>query len=168
MHLTNDKIADRVVGIVNKVGIRFFVETGVGDGTSLFWAAKRGLYSFSCDVDPAMIARAWTARAAYAEPMIISIETSESVPFLERLCPSLYGKTLFWLDAHFPDNGGTSWPLEQELAAIRAGKRRYQHDLILCDDMQFSCAKPDEYAALFSDTHTASVEDDILWLIPKA
>ena len=71
------------------------------------------------------------------------IEESESLEYLQNLLPKLHDKTLFWLDAHFPQHYGTDVadeqfriPLISEIELIKNMKPDYHLDVILCDDMR--------------------------------
>ncbi|MGH9475975.1 MAG: hypothetical protein ACRD1C_06550 [Terriglobales bacterium] len=117
-----------------------FVETGCNLGVSLALARLSGYAKLiSCDVDPRCVP---ACRKNFPKAGIL---LADSLTMLGPCLPALgkvMGRTLFWLDAHFPSFYGLPeppaqrYPLPQELRLIRQGKTGWQHDVIGMDDLR--------------------------------
>lgn len=121
-----------------KYTLKNFVETGCYQGKGIAQAFVSGYENvYSCDIGLNFVEM---CRKQYP---IAQIEHTESMEFLKNLLPKLKGKTLFWLDAHFPELYGTNnnddelrIPLIAEIELIKKYKKGYKNDVILCDDMR--------------------------------
>jgi hypothetical protein len=117
-----------------------FVETGCFHGESLETAQHAGFGKLvSCDISEACVAecRGKFPRAA--------IWHGDSLTMLGQFLPGLpefAGRTLFWLDAHYPSFYGIEeteslrYPLPEELNLIRRTKPGWEHDVIAFDDLR--------------------------------
>ena len=119
--------------------LQYFVETGVGQATSLVYMRNffplRGY--FSCDWDEIQVR---AAQYALREAGDVQIVHAKSTDFLEALLSQLPKDQpiLFWLDAHFADWCDTDrvnmyLPLADELAIIRR-LRPEGRDVVAMDD----------------------------------
>jgi hypothetical protein len=115
-----------------------FIETGCWQGDGIAHAFNSG-YNFvhSCD-----IGLEYVTMSKQRFPQA-NIEHSESLAYLTNLLPTQTNKTLFWLDAHFPDIYGDEEfseefriPLIPEIELIKQYKPDYSGDVIVCDDMR--------------------------------
>ena len=129
--------------LIEKYGLKEFVETGCDDGKGLRHAIELGLEPrFSCDLN-------WDSVANCTQWGTVSRE--DSVDFLKRMVRRNYEPTLFWLDAHFPEVFGCTgepWPLPKEVA-ILAKKVGIERDVVIMDDMQ--CIHSDDNPARSND-----------------
>jgi hypothetical protein len=118
--------------------LKNFVETGCYEGKGIGHAFGTGYEKVhSCDIGLNFVEM---CQKKYPEANIVH---SESMQFLKDLLPKLKGRTLFWLDAHFPELYGTDndaeelkIPLMPEIELIKKYKKSYKNDVILCDDMR--------------------------------
>lgn len=115
-----------------------FIETGCWQGAGIRHAFDSG-YHFvhSCDIGLEYV-KMCEELFPYAH-----IEHSESLEFLTQLLPTQTDKTLFWLDAHFPDIYGEDTfaeefriPLIAEIELVKKFKPDYSGDVFVCDDMR--------------------------------
>jgi len=174
-----------LIGLVNKHGLKAFVETGCGDGEGLRYADEvlHLPVRFSCDLNPESVQKG--ERYGF-------VKQSDSLTFLKDVVENWAMPSLFWLDAHFPNKfgavGGEKWPLPRELDLL-THKKGIERDVIIADDIH--CINdPDnptredgpghdwepvhgcvaDLIALFKDTHTATIHKvgtGILILEPK-
>ena len=115
-----------------------FIETGCWQGAGIRHAFDSGYQRvYSCDISLNFVEMC-KELFYYAH-----IEHSESLDFLTQLLPNRNNKTLFWLDAHFPDIYGEDnfaeefrIPLIAEIELIKQFKPNYSKDVIICDDMR--------------------------------
>jgi hypothetical protein len=115
-----------------------FVETGCYEGKGIRCAFGTGYEKVhSCDIGEKYVTM---CQSKYPDAQIVH---SESMQFLKELLPTLKGRTLFWLDAHFPEMYGEDndaeelkIPLIPEIELIKKYKKSYKNDVILCDDMR--------------------------------
>ena len=115
-----------------------FIETGCWKGDGIGYAFDSGYESvYSCD-----IGLEYVTMSQQKFPLA-NIEHSESLTYLSNLLPNKTNKTLFWLDAHFPDIYGEAEfseefriPLIPEIKLIKKLKPNYKDDVIICDDMR--------------------------------
>jgi hypothetical protein len=122
----------------NTHNLENFVETGCWHGDGIAYAFQTGYKkAYSCDIGLNFVEE---CRQRFPEADIVH---SESMQYLKDLLPTLEGKTLFWLDAHFPEMYGTDndaeelkIPLIPEIELIKSLKKDYAKDVILCDDMR--------------------------------
>lgn len=120
--------------LVRQLALVNFVETGMYLGNGIGWAASAGFAEiWSCDFMKQYVHH---CRAAFPFPGV-HLHLRESVAFLHDILPVLQGRTLFWLDAHFPVYYGTlegrdalpevpEYPLYTECQVIRTQKKDYQ------------------------------------------
>jgi len=127
-----------ISNLKTKYNLNNFVETGVYLGASVQIAYDSSFTSvYSCDIDNNHVSN---ARNRFPHANIFS---GDSITFLKDVLPKLTGKTLFWLDAHFPefynfayDDPTWKMPLFTELELIKEHKADYAYDVIMCDDMR--------------------------------
>lgn len=158
-----------------------FVETGCWHGDGIAYAFHTGYKNaHSCDIGLNFVEE---CRARFPEA---DIEHSESLAYLKKMLPKLEGRTLFWLDAHFPGMYGTEnnnkeleIPLIPEIELIKKLKKDYKNDVILCDDMRtfrsqhnprykqgeidenlYMDVDWDAFKNILSDTHDAELIND--------
>lgn len=134
----------------DKYKIKYFIETGTGNGHSLKYASKRGFSKlFSIEIHEETYNNVITTFNV-KERKKISIRLGESVPILKDILESIPKNEpiLFWLDAHYPGcyapNGNCSsssnieseirLPLKFELELINS--MRDPIDVILIDDLR--------------------------------
>lgn len=176
--------------IIPRYGIKNIVETGTGEDSSGMKVAVRfRLTGFSCDIFPEYVNR---ARAMYP---LYDIFEGTSLDFLTEVTHWVDGPTLFWMDAHFPQEDPSPkvpmWPLYEELTLLRS-IRDCSRDVIWCDDMQHvldpenpihdqavgidilggrwpgdSAHMLAEYRELFQATHDAAIVGTVLQFVPK-
>jgi hypothetical protein len=158
-----------------------FVETGCWKGDGIAYAFQTGYKNaHSCDIGLNFVEE---CRTRFPEASIVH---SESMQYFKDLLPTLKGRTLFWLDAHFPEMYGTDndaeelkIPLIPEIELIKKLKHDYAKDVILCDDMRTFRSKDnpryregeiaenlymdvnwDAFKNILSDTHDAQLIND--------
>jgi hypothetical protein len=171
--------------------LQSFVETGCWQGAGIRQAYDTGFHkAYSCDIKENFVEMCNTL-FPYAH-----IEHSESLDFLTRILPTISEKTLFWLDAHFPDIYGHDdfdekfrLPLLDEIELIKQLKPNYAQDVIICDDIRTfrSDKNPthnfgelpdkhvmdvdwDEFVGILSDTHDYTLiteYDGVMIFYPK-
>jgi hypothetical protein len=161
--------------------LKNFVETGCWKGDGIAYAYQTGYKNIhSCDIGLNFVEE---SLQRFPEANIMH---SESMQYLKNLLPTLEGRTLFWLDAHFPEMYGTDndaeelkIPLIPEIELIKQLKKDYAKDVILCDDMRtFRSVDNPKYKAgeiddklymdvdwnafknILSDTHDAELIND--------
>ena len=121
-----------------KFNLTQFVETGSWHGDGINHAYKTGYTDVaSCDIGIEYVIECQTK---FPQAKIVH---SESLAFFENTLPTINAKTLFWLDAHFPDYYGTDdtseehrIPLIPEIELIKKLKPNYENDVIVCDDIR--------------------------------
>lgn len=168
-----------------------FIETGCWQGAGIRHAFDSGYQKVhSCDITLNFVEMC-KELFPYAH-----IEHSESLDFLTQLLPNQTNKTLFWLDAHFPDIYGEDnfaeefrIPLIAEIELIKQFKPNYSKDVIICDDMRTfrSTKNPmytegelpekhlvdvdwDKFVGMLSDTHDFKLineYDGVIVFYPK-
>ena len=141
-----------------------FIETGCWQGAGIRQAYDSGYHrAYSCDINEEFVTMCKTL-FPYAH-----IEHSESLEFLTQLLPTQTNKTLFWLDAHFPDIYGQDEfaeefriPLLTEIELIKQLKPNYKDDVIVCDDMRTfrSDKNPTYTAGELPEKHLVDVDWD--------
>lgn len=117
-----------------------FCETGCYQGESMALAYAAGFPNvITCDINPVRVAE---CRQRFPRATVLHAESTAMLgPLLPDLVPHM-GRTLFWLDAHFPGYYGlpettqTRFPLAEELRLIRQGKPGFAHDVIAIDDLR--------------------------------
>lgn len=120
--------------LIEKYGLKVFVETGCGDGDGLRYAAELGLEPrLTCDLSPVALDK--------CRPLASGVMLASSTQFLDLIATAVDPQhVLFWLDAHFPEHYGQKgdealrWPIMDELK-ILAHKKGIAHDVVICDDM---------------------------------
>jgi hypothetical protein len=128
-----------VASFKDEFGLELFVETGCEFGEALQRVKSHGFmehHLYSCDIrkEAVEMVRAGLPQA--------NLFVGDSITFLRSILQGLNGPTLFWLDAHFPalysheETAQTRWPLLEELELIKALKRGFEKDVIMCDDMR--------------------------------
>jgi hypothetical protein len=158
-------ISTPVAELVQAHQIQNFVETGCWIGTGLIEARKSGIKNlYSCDIDRR------AARISKAKAPDATIWHSTSIDFLNGILPEVKGVTMFWLDAHFPEDfwckhhideeakfldPANDWrlevseadrfPLFHEIMLIKKLKEDYEKDVILCDDIHVFQDEENEY-----------------------
>lgn len=126
------------LGKLKEVGYENFVETGCYLGNGLRVAKKYFNNLFTCDISMPYVAE---CRRNYPEAVVHYGQSSE---FLQFICPRIKGRTVFWLDAHFPnqydaklqDTEFNKFPVDKELRIIKSMKEGFENDVIICDDMR--------------------------------
>lgn len=121
-------------------GLDTFCETGCYQGRSLAEAQAAGFGKLiSCDISSECVL---AARARFPHAAILHCESTVMLgPCLDAL-QAVMGRTLFWLDAHYPATFGLAeteenrYPLPQELRLIREGKRGWEQDVFALDDLR--------------------------------
>jgi hypothetical protein len=113
-----------------------FVETGCWLGEGIEEAYRLGLKKiYSCD-----LCSDFAIHCMKKHPDA-KIFVSDSVLFLKQLLYEISGRTIFWLDAHFPETYGLTvdkecrFPLLYELDIIEHVKKDYCNDIIIIDDL---------------------------------
>lgn len=118
--------------LVQRYGLKIFIETGVEDGVSLDVARNMGLALYTCDVDAAKVEM---CRRAFPQAQI---SHALSLDHLRDVLPRIREPALIWLDAHFhPLAGDQQWPLYEELRLISTIFPARDRSVILADD--YSC-----------------------------
>lgn len=115
-----------------------FVETGCYKGYGLNTASAYFVELYSCDISGKYVEH---CRRLFPQAVI---RNQDSLSFLMDICPCITGKTVFWLDAHYPnqydhkitENETNKFPLQEELKIIRYRKPGYKSDIIICDDLR--------------------------------
>lgn len=115
-----------------------FVETGCYKGGGLRVAENHCRFLLSCDISKKYVD---ICEKEYPNACIFHMD---SIEFLNTKLPLLFGKTLFWLDAHYPkqydpnisEDESNKFPLLEELKIIKLKKEGYEQDVILCDDLR--------------------------------
>lgn len=117
-----------------------FVETGCYMGVSLALARLCGYTKLiSCDIDRRCVL---ACRQNFPKAGILHADSLTMLGPCMSPLQAVMGRTLFWLDAHFPSYYGHPeppehrYPLPEELRLIREGKRGWQHDVIAMDDLR--------------------------------
>jgi hypothetical protein len=185
----------KIHDFVEKYGLKTFVETGTARGDSLAWAAQCPQFSrlLSCEIEPLLAAG---AICRFNDDPRVEIYRSESGQFMQLVGSAGLGRTLYWLDAHYPgagfglkeyDAGLPDWqalPLFRELETITDAE-----SVIIIDDLRIyelgdyedgplppgTPGQPTENGAdwiraMFADTHLANKllhDQGYLILIPK-
>jgi hypothetical protein len=144
-------------GIIERYGLKHFVETGTGTGDSLALAAMAPFETLhSIEIVPVLASSAAARFAADKRIRVHRGESAEVLPEILAAIPPGDG-IFFWLDAHFAgaDYGlakyddekdvGRRLPLERELQAILAARDDVSRDVLIMDDARVY--QPGPYAA---------------------
>lgn len=142
--------------IFEPYNIENFVETGCWIGEGIKYASRLGIRNiFSCDIDEHAVL---VSRQVVPDSHIYHADSKE---FLRTVLPTLRGITMFWLDAHFPNEPWSQgfidsaaqqldlpekkkidihedyeFPLFDEIALIKELKYNYTQDIFFCDDVR--------------------------------
>ena len=134
-----------VAAIWRKYDLRHFVETGTGEGESLFYASSLPFSTlWSCDIEQTVLD---LMQNRFARHPKVKVFCSSSKTMLMNILPNIpvNEPILFWLDAHYPGadyklKGYTDepdenirLPLNDEISMIR-GYRSQSEDVIIIDD----------------------------------
>jgi hypothetical protein len=141
----------QLIDLIRRYDIQNFVETGTGKGDTLDYVlgVLKQLDGFrqiiSIELEPVI---AQMARDRFAESSFTcQILQGDSPVELAEHVPTLYGNTLFFLDAHFPGadfhlkgymdepSNEIRLPLEREINAICLG-RDCKNDVFIIDDLR--------------------------------
>lgn len=130
----------RPVGLRQRFQLDTFFETGCYQGESMFLAYAAGFQKvISCDID---LDRVNHCRKLFPGAAVLHGESTHVLgPLMPQIAPVM-GRTLFWLDVHFPSFYGmqeteaNSYPLAQELRLIRENKPNWAEDVIAFDDLR--------------------------------
>lgn len=106
-------------------GVKAFVESGLGQGTTALWAEKYFDKVISIENDSALIEK-FMASHLQSNVEIIRGDSGEK---MAEVVKGLDEPALFWLDGHTDDYT----PILQELAAINASRLTH---IIMVDDMR--------------------------------
>lgn len=116
--------------LVQRYGLKVFIETGCEDGVSLDVARNMGLTLYTCDVDAAKVEM---CRRAFPQAQI---SHALSLDHLRDVLPRVREPALIWLDAHFhPLAGDQQWPLYEELKLISTIFPARDRSVVLADDI---------------------------------
>ena len=117
-----------VLGLVQRYGIRTFIETGTFRGDTLAWFAERNPHveCYSCETNSLYFR---TARFRTALRSNVHIKQIDSRVFLEEVHSVADSPVLLWLDAHW----GNDHPLPGELDVLNLLYRKW---IALIDDFQ--------------------------------
>jgi hypothetical protein len=132
---------------ITRFAPRYFVETGLGAGDGLHHALELRAFSkcWSIESSPE-VALAGEERISAAFPMdaasweILLAESEAGVAFAAEAIDKMggTGRTIWWLDAHLPENyagaTGARLPLLDELQCIREHRKAWHRDVFLLDD----------------------------------
>ncbi|MBI5762502.1 MAG: hypothetical protein HZA51_03135 [Planctomycetes bacterium] len=136
--------------LIQRCGLRAFVETGILDGDGIAVALHYGFSRvFSCDIARECIEK---AQRRFTNTNVC-LSLGDSREFIRQMAAQVEGPALFWLDAHFPDHAAGDvgeFPLPDELATLRA-RKGVERDVIICDDMR--CIPGDDNPTLIPRTH---------------
>lgn len=132
--------AIRPVGLRQKFGLDTFFETGCYRGESMFLAYAAGFTKvISCDISLESVQE---CRLKFPGAAVLHAESTYALgPLMPQIAPEM-GRTLFWLDAHFPslyggkETASNRFPLQEELRLIRQHKPNYSCDVIAFDDLR--------------------------------
>lgn len=128
----------RIQELKNRYQLDTIVETGCWHGHGLEFSQQIGIQNlYSCDIN-----QTYVDECTKKFPQAV-IRHQDSISFLKEVLPSVNGKTLFWLDAHYPvyygleeENSSTKFPLVEELLLVKSLKKNFQQDVIVCDDLR--------------------------------
>jgi hypothetical protein len=127
----------------DRLGLKFFVETGTFKGDTADWAARHFERVWTVEADATLAAR---AQARFPGTPNVTCVAADSREGLTRIVPQLDRPALFWLDAHWcgsdpTETAGTAdqCPLLGEIAAINASPHRH---IVLVDDARYFLAPP--------------------------
>jgi len=124
----------------SRFGLEAFVETGTWRGDGLLYAVQQGFRPcFSIEAHPGLALAAEQRLARKAPHGLWEIVIGDSAQALAEIAPRLgVLRTLWWLDAHLPEDYGaeaTRIPLLAELRAILA-RPSAGRDVIAIDDLR--------------------------------
>ena len=165
---------DIVLQYSRRYQINVFVETGTFIGEIVKAVSDHFEKIISIELSKELSQR---ATKKFADARHIQIINGDSAKILAQVLPSVTGKKLFWLDAHysggFSAKGTVLTPIQQELCIIfkySSGK-----DVILIDDARLFTGQND-YPTLDTIKHLVQtnlplyayrVEDDIIRIFPQ-
>ena len=121
-------------------GLEWLVETGTFRGNGVAAALQAGFPRvITIDVVAQCVVNG--RKAAGSQAHRVDCILGDSVEVLPEVLRTLYGRAMFWLDAHYPDvygegTGAEPLPLLREVLAIVEAERDHSKDLILCDDLR--------------------------------
>lgn len=138
-----------------------FVETGTYLGSTAFEASQVFPAVHSIELYPPLYENALKHLAGIEH---IHLHQGESGDILDKLIPTLSGRVLYYLDAHFSGGGSAlgrqSFPVLEELAALR--KNHSSDAVILIDDIRiFQDVLFPELLSLISPTEPPSLKEII-------
>lgn len=117
-------------------GIKTFIETGTGDGTTALWANEHFDKVVTIDGD-------YKSILPRCPDKKFSVIIGDSPKVLAELVPNLKEACLFWLDAHWMGEGSFKGEYEcptlQELNIINMSRK---NNVILIDDARYFMAPP--------------------------
>lgn len=118
--------------------LRNFVETGLGPEAHGLQTALAIPFSrrYSVEALPEIIDRVRESIPEHRDHQILFGDSAEVVP---QLLQKIEGPTLWWLDAHYPENytassDATPLPMRREVEAIVGSPRDHGEDVFLMDD----------------------------------
>lgn len=137
----------QVPALTQQYQLTNMVETGCWHGDGLTFAKQMGIRNlYSCDINETYVLE---SRARIPNAVV---HHQDSIEFLKEILPIVAGRTLFWLDAHYPvhyglteENEITKFPLVEELRLVRELKQNYEQDVIICDDLRVLSAENNPY-----------------------
>jgi hypothetical protein len=135
------------VGFLRKeYNLTDFVETGCYLGDGILRCKEQGFLvqnCYTCDIGEEFVKH---TKNLWPQA---HVECADSITFLQNLLPKLENRTLFWLDAHFPEYFNLDFtdekyrmPLIDEIEVIKVFKKNYSQDVFLIDDTH--CFKSDD------------------------
>lgn len=164
--------------LIRNFNISNFVETGVGDGTSMQEVFNLNLVKnfYGIELDKNMCIKLENSELGKHVVLYNGYSKDEIFPLLKALNDK---PTLFWLDAHFPDSdyNGAPYdsekdenkriPLSAELEAI-CSNRNILNDIIIIDDLRIYIDGPFETGSwAFRSTAGADGYDFVKRLLNK-
>jgi hypothetical protein len=165
---------DIILQYSHRYQISIFIETGTFIGEMVIAVRDHFEKIISIELSKELSQR---ATKKFADARHIQIINGDSAKILDQVLPSVTGKKLFWLDAHysggFSAKGTVFTPIQQELCTIfkySSGK-----DVILIDDARLFTGQND-YPTLDTIKHLVltnlplcayRVEDDIIRIFPQ-
>lgn len=170
---SHSQVHDSIIEYAKKCEIRNFIETGTYAGNTLY-AVKDyfdNLYSIELN---GLIYKLATEK--FKNEAKINILHGESDEVLKKLLPTIDGRAVFWLDAHY-SSGGTSkgkkhTPIFEELAVIFS--HNIKNHIILIDDMKDFNGADDyptvlelEAFVLQNSNYSFYIKDGVAHLLPS-
>jgi hypothetical protein len=166
-----------------QLDLKWFMETGTFEGTSLAIASRHFPKCLSVELSPTYYEKALTR---FKESPSVELHFGSSPEILKKLAPSFaLNPGLYWLDAHWcvAENTAGSDSQSPLLGELQAIDRIHPRSVVLIDDARlYLCAPPNphryqdwpgfsEIVRLLnnlSDTHTLSVYNDVIAFYPKS